>query len=255
MRRVLTGYAVGYDQRHRRQAHLFQNCFKSILCQEEQCLLEPVRYIHLNPLRAGIVDDLRSLDGYPYCNHSRIMGRVQSHRQDTGYILRLFGEKISKARRRHNQFVSEGVSQGQRPELTGGGRIRSVGGWAKVKALREMGAYQKGDEPILGDGDFGEGVLAQAEENLERKFHLQAKGFDFDKVVDHVAELLGLQRAEVLASGKYKKVMAGCGNWVLARINCFEVRNNTTGRRHGGGPRGAIGQRLQFLHDLRSRNL
>ena len=208
MRRVLTGYAVGYNKRHRRQGHLFQNRFKSILCQEEQYLLELVRYIHLNPLRAGIVEDLRSLDGYPYCGHSRIMGRIKSRWQDTGYILRLFGDEISKARRHYNQFVSEGVSDGQRPELTGGGLIRSVGGWAKVKALQKMGAYQKGDERILGDGDFVERVLAQAEENLERKFHLKAKGFDFDKVVDRVAELLGLQRAEVLASGKYKKVIA-----------------------------------------------
>jgi len=208
MRRVLTGYAVSYNHRHRRQGHLFQNRFKSILCQEEQYLLELVRYIHLNPLRAGIVEDLRSLDGYPYCGHSRIMGMIKSNWQDSGYILRFFGEKISGARRRYNQFVSEGVSQGRRPELTGGGLIRSVGGWAKVKALRKMGVYQKGDERILGDGDFVESVLAQAEENLERRFHLKTKGFDFDKVVDRVAELMGLKRTEVLASGKYKKVIA-----------------------------------------------
>jgi putative transposase len=106
MRRVLTGYAVGYNHRHRRQGHLFQNRFKSILCQEEPYLLEVVRYIHLNPLRAGIVEDLRSLDGYPYCGHSRIMGRIKSAWQDTGYILRLFGDRISNARRRYNQFVS-----------------------------------------------------------------------------------------------------------------------------------------------------
>jgi len=207
MRRVLTGYAVVYNQRHRRQGHLFQNRFKSILCQGEHYLLEVVRYIHLNPLRAGIVRDLKSLDKYPYCGHSRIMGRIKSRWQDTGYILRLLGDRISKARRLYSQFVSEGVSQGRRPDLTGGGLIRSVGGWAKLKALRKMGAYQKGDERILGDGDFVESVLAQAEENLERRFHLKAKGFDFDKVVDRVAELMGLKRTDVLAAGKYNKVI------------------------------------------------
>ncbi len=54
MRRLLTGYAVWYNRSRRRQGHLFQNRFKSILCQEEPYLLELVRYIHLNPLRAGL---------------------------------------------------------------------------------------------------------------------------------------------------------------------------------------------------------
>jgi REP element-mobilizing transposase RayT len=66
MRRVLTGYAITYNLRHKRHGHLFQNGYKSILCQENPYFLELVRYIHLNPLRANVVKDLRSLDKYPY---------------------------------------------------------------------------------------------------------------------------------------------------------------------------------------------
>ena len=66
MRRLLTGYAVSYNRRHRRYGHLFQNRYKSILCQEDAYLLELVRYIHLNALRAKIVKDLKELDNYPY---------------------------------------------------------------------------------------------------------------------------------------------------------------------------------------------
>ena len=62
MRRLLTGYAVTYNRRHKRHGHLFQNRYKSILCQEDPYLLELVRYIHLNPLRSGLVKDLKSLD-------------------------------------------------------------------------------------------------------------------------------------------------------------------------------------------------
>ena len=57
MRRLLTGYAMSYNRRHQRHGHLFQNRYKSILCQEDIYLLELVRYIHLNPLRAGIVKE------------------------------------------------------------------------------------------------------------------------------------------------------------------------------------------------------
>jgi REP element-mobilizing transposase RayT len=55
MKRLLTGYAMRYNRRHKRFGHLFQNRYKSILCQEDSYLLELVRYIHLNPLRAGLV--------------------------------------------------------------------------------------------------------------------------------------------------------------------------------------------------------
>jgi REP element-mobilizing transposase RayT len=62
MRSFLPGYAVRFNRRHRRHGHLFQNRYRSILCQEDPYLLELVRYIHLNPLRAVIVQKLKRLD-------------------------------------------------------------------------------------------------------------------------------------------------------------------------------------------------
>ena len=53
MRRLMTGYAVTFNKRHKRIGHLFQNRYKSIACEEDPYLLELIRYIHLNPLRAG----------------------------------------------------------------------------------------------------------------------------------------------------------------------------------------------------------
>ena len=50
MRRLLTGYAVSFNRRHRRHGHLLQNRYKSFLCEEDVYLKELVRYIHLNPL-------------------------------------------------------------------------------------------------------------------------------------------------------------------------------------------------------------
>ena len=50
MRRLLSGYSQAFNRRHKRSGHLFQNRYKSILCEEETYLWELVRYIHLNPL-------------------------------------------------------------------------------------------------------------------------------------------------------------------------------------------------------------
>ena len=70
MRRLLTGYAIGLNRRYRRHGHLFQNRYKSIICQEDIYLKELVRYIHLNPLRAKVVPDMRGLNRYKYCGHT-----------------------------------------------------------------------------------------------------------------------------------------------------------------------------------------
>jgi putative transposase len=96
MRRLLTGYAVSYNRRHRRYGHLFQNRYKSILCQEDTYLPELVRYIHLNPLRTKIVKTLANLDKHPYSGHSALMGKVQREFQDTDYVLGMFGKRASR---------------------------------------------------------------------------------------------------------------------------------------------------------------
>ena len=75
MRRLMTGYAVTFNKRHKRSGYLFQNRYKSVVCEEDSYLLELIRYIHLNPLRAKLVEDLKELDKYPWTGHSAILGR------------------------------------------------------------------------------------------------------------------------------------------------------------------------------------
>jgi putative transposase len=211
MRRLLTGYAVSFNRRHRRHGQLFQNRYKSILCQENPYLLELVRYIHLNPLRAGLVLDLKKLDKHPYCGHGVLMGKRKNDWQDTEYILKLFNSKYSIARRYYREYVKKGIAQGRRPDLVGGGLIRSAGGWSVVKALRKSAARIKGDERILGDGDFVEKVLNEARESLEGKYTLESQGYDFDWLVKHVAKLLDIDPKDVLARGKYKQSVEARG--------------------------------------------
>ena len=99
MRRLLTGYAVSYNRRHKRHGQLFQNRYKSIICQEDAYLQELVRYIHLNPLRAKIVVDLKELDRYSYCGHSALIGKKKREWQDVEYVLGFFGRRVGEARK------------------------------------------------------------------------------------------------------------------------------------------------------------
>lgn len=206
MRRLLTGYAQQFNRRHDRHGHLFQNRYKSFLCEEDPYLLELVRYIHLNPLRAGLVKDVKGLARYRRSGHSALMGRVKREWQDTDYVLRFFGERLSSARRAYVGFVAKGVKQGRRPELVGGGILRSVGGWSVLKSSRGEGLRLMGDERILGSSEFVENVLKQAEEDYERKSAIAVRGPDLDTLIDNVCHYFGIAPEALKGASKERGV-------------------------------------------------
>jgi putative transposase len=233
MRRLLTGYAIWYNRSHRRHGHLFQNRFKSILCQEDAYLLELVRYIHLNPLRAGLVRGLHELDDYPYSGHSILMDRLKNEWQETEYILRMFGIKSGMARRAYRNFVEKGIEQGKRPELAGGGLIRSAGGWQGLKDLKAESNYQRSDERILGDSDFVSHVLSQAEEKLERRHALRAGGMDLEKIAIRVSELMGIKLEDVWAQGKHQRIVDARSLFCFWAVRELGVSMASLGRKFG----------------------
>jgi len=105
------------------------------------------------------------------------MGQVDRAWQDTRYILSFFGSTPGN-RKRYQAFVAHGIPLGRRPELVGGGLIRSLGGWAEVLALRSRGETQRSDQRIVGDGAFVSEVLSdmdeQERETLKIKDHRMA---------------------------------------------------------------------------------
>jgi len=151
MRRLLTGYATYFNLRHQRSGHLFQNRYKSIVCDEDAYLLELVRYIHLNPLRAGLVADLAALDKYPWSGHAVIMENGELEGQVVEDILILFSKKRGEAGRRYHQFIADGVAQGKRDDLTSSGK-------RQTKIPDDL--Y---DDRILGDSNFIEEIRTRQE--------------------------------------------------------------------------------------------
>jgi REP element-mobilizing transposase RayT len=204
MARILTGYAVSFNRRHNRHGHLFQNRYKSIVCQEDAYLKELVRYIHLNPYRAGIVKNIKALNEYSYCGHSAIIGKKQCGWQDSKYILSFFGLTLKSSKNRYIDFVEKGMMHGKKPELTGGGLIRSYGGWTEVKNNFDK---LKGDERILGDSPFVMSVLTQSQENLDRYYAIKQKGINLETIEKKVCELYNIT-TESLISRRRQKILA-----------------------------------------------
>jgi len=206
MRRLLTGYVVSFNRRHKRHGQLFQNRYKSIVCQEELYLRELVRYIHLNPLRAGIVFELTELNKYPYCGHSALMGRKRRPWQNVDYVLSYFGKTVHSARKAYFSYVEAGLNQGHRDDLIGGGLIRSLGGWSQLKRVRLKGGdHIKSDERILGESGFVDSILSQAGERYDRHYELIRRGYDLNRIIERVAEIYEMGSDEIYSKSKQQR--------------------------------------------------
>lgn len=197
MQRFLIGYAMAYNRRHQRYGHLFQNRYKSIVCDEDLYFPELVRYIHLNPLRAKLVKNLTELDRYRWCGHGVLMGRIKHEWQDRDYVLSWFGGKELEAKKAYRQYVREGIARGRRWELVGGGLIRSLGGWSEVLSLRRNGKRVLTDERILGSGDFVEGILAEADERLKYQLRGNRIRENLPGFIDQACEREGINAKEL----------------------------------------------------------
>jgi len=203
MRRLLTGYAVTFNKRHKRHGQLFQNRYKSIICQEDPYLKELVRYIHLNPIRGNRVPGLHELSNYPYSGHSVLLGKMNRQWQNTEYVLKFFGANVEEARMNYLSYVEAGIDQGRRDDLVGGGLIRSISGWTELKKSRLQGRERiKGDERILGDSGFVESILAEANEKYNRQHQLQSLGYDIDKLAEKAGKLYNMDPGYILSKGR-----------------------------------------------------
>ena len=199
MRRLMTGHAVTYNLRHKRQGHLFQNRFKSIVVEEETYFLELVRYIHLNPVRAGIVKNLEELAAYRYAGHAVILGKRDYDVQDVEAVLTRFSERRKAAVVGYSGFVAAGFCQGRREELRGGGLIRSAGGTAAIMASSPEDR-DLSDARILGSGDFVESVLRERDNGSAREKS------SVDEILNDVAEKSGVTREQILGGSRSRSV-------------------------------------------------
>jgi len=206
MRKLLTGYVVNFNLRHKRHGHLFQNRYKSILCEDDPYLLELTRYIHLNPLRAGIVGSLEQLRNYRWTGHAAILGRVRRDWQDITTVLGYFG-KGKRAVEKYEQYVREGISRGKRPELVGGGLIRSLGGWSQVLSLRRKGVKVASDERILGRDEFIQRLMSEAEEREKETLRLGREVPGLLNLAKRIMEGEGIEESEFRSGTRKREVV------------------------------------------------
>jgi putative transposase len=146
------------------------------------------------------------LGSYVYSGHSVLMGKGKREWQDSEYVLRYFGKRHGEARRNYLSFVSKGVGEGSRPDLVGGGLLRSVGGWKELKGLRDSGERVRADERILGGSAFVVRVLRESKEEWEKRAFLKQRGINLEMLIEKVAGHFGMNTEDLRSASKVRAV-------------------------------------------------
>jgi len=201
---LLGGYAGYYNRKYHRSGYVFQNRYQSILCDADTYLKVLVRYIHLNPVQAGMVENTQALERYRWTGHAGAFGRYRQRWHEVEEMLGIFGNRLGVARKKYREFISE--EQDDQPDrlLSGGGLIRSSGGWEQLSRLRREHVCCIGDERILGDSNFVEQALKQDELAVDLKSDLERAGWTLDKLITKVCQLYDVDEQGLLTKTRQK---------------------------------------------------
>ena len=163
-------YALYHKKRTKRRGPLFMDRFKSIATQDQDYAKELIRYVHLNPLRAGVVKNIEALDRYPWTGHAALMGNVKRNFQDTQAVLKRFGSSTAVARINYRGYILEGVKTHDVAD-------RIVELVRRSNSGSEAG--RKSDCWVIGDRNFVQNAIAAATRRQLRvnRFELEGRSF------------------------------------------------------------------------------
>ncbi len=180
MRQLNSRYARYFNMKYKRSGYVFDGRFKSIITQDQYYLEELIRYIHLNPLRAGICKTMHELDRYAWCGHGALLGKTSNLFQTTDVVLRRFGSEIDAARKNYRQFIQNGVDEADKDWL--------------VTTIRKCNkGVEKRNKPecwVIGDPVFVSSVMKKNENRI--------------RMIRAVREKRSLEKIGAIVANNYK---------------------------------------------------
>jgi len=201
--------------------HVFQGRYKAIVCKKDAYLLELVRYIHLNPVRAGLVD---SPEDYPWSSHRIYLGIEKSEVIDPSLVLKQFSDDVSSGIRSYELFVMEGSKQGRRDDL-----------------------YKVSDQRILGDEAFCKEVFGHQGDEESESAGMPKMHFELDELEEIMQSAMGFEPGSLRSGGPFS-------TWIR-RIFCFFARiyGSHKGKdvaAHIGRDLATVTQAVRFVENL-----
>lgn len=205
MCRLLTGYAVSFNIKYNRAGHLFQNRYKTIICEADSYLKELLPYVHLNPLRAKLVADIQGLEAYRWCGHGALMGARPADFLDREYALSYFGKKGGDAVRNYHASLEEAYRR------QNAGAQKNTGG---DSGFRKSGAEDSFDDRVLGSSGFVEKLLGMKDGQDAGKMTKAG-------LLAKIEAEFGVGYAEIISSSRERRISAARAAYCfLAKEEC-----------------------------------
>jgi REP element-mobilizing transposase RayT len=182
-------YTRWVNRRQERSGHLFQGRYQAVLVDADTYLLELAAYIHLNPVRAGMVD---RPELYPWSSHRAYLGLETIPWLSPDCVLTRFSTNLDQARRLFDEFVAERVGEGHREEFYGKGSL---------------------DGRLIGEDRFVERVLWEANSLPVRRPSMEA-------VLEIVTRIYNLREEDLSASGQERlpSEARGLAAWAVREL-------------------------------------
>ncbi|MGD9202785.1 MAG: transposase [Chitinispirillia bacterium] len=198
MRKLNSTYAMYYRKKYRKTGYVFQDRYKSIVTQDQGYIEQLVRYIHLNPFRAGICKNMKELDTYPWCGHSVLLGNHKNTFQNTKDILLRYSKTTSNAVNKYYDYVLTGIKNGEDTDL--------------LKDIRQSnkGKSDKNEYRcwVIGDREF---VKRAIENDTSRRINLieyQKKGITIETVAKDVSHQMGIEYRKIFHRSRSNEISA-----------------------------------------------
>ena len=189
--RLLNGcYAQYFRKKSGSRGYLFQDRYKSIVAQDQFYIEEMVRYIHLNPVRAGICKTMEELDDYPWTGHAVLVGVKSWNIQNREDVLKRFDKKRNRAIKLYRAFLKAGLEK----ESTMYSTIRDSN--QQSENIHNTGCW------VIGNKEFVQKAIGTDKGNKMRIARYAKENISIEDVIRKISESYGLSVEEILNRGR-----------------------------------------------------
>ena len=116
-------------------------------------------------------------------------------------------EKKRNVKLTHYYYVKQGINTGRRPELVGGGLVRSVGGWSEVLALRRRKESHAFDSRVLGDSDFVQELTSDLDDVIKMNLRISRQRIDLEELCDRVCKKKHVSLSELISGSRRRELV------------------------------------------------
>jgi len=212
MQGLQQSYTLYFHKVYKTVGHLFQGRYKAILCQRETYLLELLKYIHLNPVRKGIV---KYPEDYLWNSHRNYVGLANQHFVNKEFILKMFSENESAAVKLYSQFIQKALAEEHRDKY-----------------------YEVIDQRILGSSEFVEEIKKRTEnrdenkkqdrDQVHEKFFL-TKAISLPEILKVVSEITSISSISISGCSRDRGVTYARGLFIYVAARYAGINHNVIG--------------------------